>query len=218
MDLTFSADEVDLRDRITGFARKELSSGALERDRKEEFPRDLWNKCGNMGLMGLPVPETYGGTGLSPLSCAIALEALGYGCTDSGLTFSICAHLLACVVPIWKHGDEELKRRYLPDLCAGQLIATNAMTEAQTGSDPFGMSTTAIRDQNGYRVRGSKLFCSNGPVASLALVYAITDKGKGYHGGVTAFLIPTEFLGFSRGATVREDGLAHVPHERDCPR
>ena len=65
-----------------------------------------------------------------PLSCAMALEALGYGCTDGGLAFSICAHLLACVVPIWKHGDEAMKRRYLPDLCAGKLIAVNAMTEA----------------------------------------------------------------------------------------
>src|SRR5688572_18679781 len=118
MDFSLSAEEVELRDRIVRFVQKELSTGAVDRDRAHEFPRDLWDKCGRMGLTGLPVPETYGGSGLSPVSCAVALEALGYGCTDGGLAFSICAHLLACVVPIWKHGDEAMKRRYLPDLCA----------------------------------------------------------------------------------------------------
>src|SRR3546814_19608214 len=78
----------------------------------------------------------------------------------------VCAHLLACVVPIWKHGDEPMKRRYLPELCTGRLIAVNAMTEAQTGSDPFAMSTRAERDGKGFRLIGSKMFCSNGPIRS----------------------------------------------------
>ena len=104
MDLNLSADDLDLRERIVRFAQKELSSGAADRDRAHQFSRDLWDKCGTMGLTGLPVPEVYGGSALDPLSCAVALEALGYGCTDGGLVFSVCAHLLACVVPIWKHG------------------------------------------------------------------------------------------------------------------
>jgi alkylation response protein AidB-like acyl-CoA dehydrogenase len=211
MDLNFSAEEVDLRDRIVHFAQKELSSGAAGRDRAEEFPRDLWDKCGRMGLTGLPVPENYGGSGLTPLSCAITLEGFGYGCSDGGLVFSICAHLLACVVPVWKHGHDELKRRYLPDLCAGKLIAANAMTEAQTGSDPFSMTTSAEKDGGGYRVSGSKMFCSNGPVADLALVYAVTNKSKGYHGGITAFLIPTETNGFRVGQRFEKMGLRTSP-------
>lgn len=211
MDLTLSEDQKALRDAIVTFARNELSSGVVERDRQHGFARELWDKCGAMGLTGLPVPEDYGGSGLPPLTCAIALEALGYGATDAGLTFSVCAHLLACVVPVWKHGDEALKKRYLPDLCAGRLIAVNAMTEAQTGSDPFAMKTRADRDGNGFRVNGTKIFCSNGPVADVAVVYAMTDPDKGYHGGVTAFLVPTDTKGFSVGQVFEKMGLRTSP-------
>ena len=211
MDFNLSAEDADLRDRIVRFAQKELSPGAAERDRRHEFPRELWHKCGDLGLTGLPVPETFGGTGLSPLSTAVALEALGYGCTDGGLVFSVCAHLLACVVPIWKHGGEAMKQRYLPDLCAGRLIAVNAMTEAQTGSDPFAMASRAERDGDGYRINGSKMFCSNGPVADLAVVYAATDKAKGYHGGITAFLVPTDSAGFQVGQVFEKMGLRTSP-------
>jgi alkylation response protein AidB-like acyl-CoA dehydrogenase len=211
MDFTLSAEDEALHDRIVQFAKQELSLGAMGRDKAHEFPRDLWDKCGAMGLTGLPVSEPYGGAGLSPLSCAVALEALGYGCADGGLAFSICAHLLACVVPIWRHGDEAMKQRYLPDLCAGKLIAVNAMTEAQTGSDPFSMATRAHRDNSGYRVSGSKMFCSNGPVADLAVVYAVTDKSKGYHGGITAFVIPSDAPGFHVGQVFEKMGLRTSP-------
>jgi alkylation response protein AidB-like acyl-CoA dehydrogenase len=211
MDFSLSAEDADLRDRIVRFAQKELSPGAADRDRRHEFPRELWHKCGQLGLTGLPVPEAFGGTGLSPLSTAVALEALGYGCSDGGLAFSVCAHLLACVVPIWKHGSEAMRQRYLSDLCAGKLIAVNAMTEAQTGSDPFAMASRAERDGDGYRLNGSKMFCSNGPVADLAVVYAATDKSKGYHGGITAFLVPTGSAGFQVGQTFEKMGLRTSP-------
>lgn len=211
MDLNLSAELEALRESIVDFARKELCGGASERDRAQTFPRDLWDKCGAMGLTGLPVPEDYGGAGLPPLSCAVALEGFGYGCTDGGLVFSVCAHLLACVVPIWKHGDAAMKQRYLPELCAGRLIAVNAMTEAQTGSDPFAMSTRAERDGAGFRLTGSKIFCSNGPVADLAVVYALTDKAKGYHGGITAFVVPCDAAGFSVGQVFEKMGLRSSP-------
>lgn len=211
MDLNLSAEDLDLRERIVRFAQNELSSGAAARDRAHQFSRDLWDKCGTMGLTGLPVPEIYGGSALSPLSCAVALEALGYGCTDGGLAFSVCAHLLACVVPIWKHGSDSMKQKYLPDLCTGRLIAVNAMTEPQTGSDPFGMAARAERQGEGYRIRGTKMFCSNGPVADIAVVYAATDKSKGYHGGITAFLIPTSTPGFSVGQEFEKMGLRTSP-------
>ena len=109
MDFSLSDEQSALRDSIVRFAQNELNDGVVERDRNQEFSRDLWLKCGEMGLQGLPVPEEYGGAGLDPLSSVIALEALGYGCRDGGLAFSICAHLLACVIPIWKHGSEEQK-------------------------------------------------------------------------------------------------------------
>ena len=211
MDFALTEDQRLLRDNIVRFAQRELNDGVLERDREQAFPRELWLKCGEMGLQGLPVPEEYGGVGLDPLSVAIALEALGYGCQDGGLVFSICAHLLACVVPIWKHGNEDQKRKYLPGLSNGSLIAVNGMTEPGTGSDAFAMSTRAVRDGDGFRLNGTKTFSSNGPIADLAVVYAVTDPDKGYLGGVTAFLIEKGTPGFSSGQKFDKLGL------RTCP-
>jgi alkylation response protein AidB-like acyl-CoA dehydrogenase len=118
MDFNFTSEQKLLRDSIIKFARGELNHEVIERDRAQTFPRDLWRQCAAVGLLGLPAPEEYGGVGADPLSCAIALEALGYGCRDGGLVFSICAHVLACVVPVWKHGSAAQKRRYLGKVCA----------------------------------------------------------------------------------------------------
>jgi alkylation response protein AidB-like acyl-CoA dehydrogenase len=207
MDFSLTPDQRLLRENIVRFAREELNADVKERDRAQQFSRELWLKCGGMGLPGLPVPEEYGGSGLDPQSVAVVLEALGYGCRDGGLVFAICAHLLACVVPIWKHGSEEQKRRYLPRLCDGNLIAVNGMTEPQTGSDAFAMATRAVRDGDGFVVNGTKTFSSNGPVADLALVYALTDESKGYHGGVTAFLVERNTPGFGAGQKFEKLGL-----------
>ena len=100
MDFSLTDEQQRLRHEIVAFARAELNPGAADRDREQRFPHDLWRKCGGLRLPGLLVPEEYGGRGLDPLSAALALEALGYGCDDGGLTFAICAHLLVCVVPI----------------------------------------------------------------------------------------------------------------------
>src|SRR5678815_4472165 len=121
-------------------------------------------------------------------STALALEAFGYGCTDGGLVFSLCAHLLACVVPVWLHGSDAQKQRYLRKLCDGTLIGSHAITEPNSGSDTFAMSMRAGRETGGWRLNGSKTFISNGPVADIVVVFAITDPQKGFHGGVTAFI------------------------------
>lgn len=211
MDFNLTEEQRLLRENIVRFAREELNEGVRERDRAQQFPRELWLKCGEMGLPGLPVPEAFGGSGLDPLSVAVVLEALGYGCRDGGLVFAIGAHLLACVVPIWKHGTEEQKRRYLPRLCNGAAIAVNGMTEPTTGSDAFAMSTRAVRDGNGFRLNGSKTFSSNGPIADVALIYAATDHAKGYHGGITAFIVDKDTPGFKTGQKFEKLGL------RTCP-
>ena len=207
MDFSFTEEQTILRKEIVRFAQLELNSGIAERDRQQIFPRDLWLKCGGMGLQGLAVPEEYGGSGLDALSSAIALEALGYGCRDGGLVFAICAHLLSCAIPIWKFGTAEQKDRYLPGLCDGTLIAVNAMTEPGSGSDAFAMTTRAESEGYGFRINGTKTFSSNGPVADLALVFAITDAEKGYHGGVTAFLVEKGTKGFRLGQKFEKMGL-----------
>src|SRR5690606_18932915 len=106
-------------DSIVKFARGELNEGVIERDREQAFSRELWRKCAAIGIQGLPVPEEYGGSGADTVTCAMALEALGYGCRDGGLVFSLCAHLLARVVPLWQHGSPQQKERYLRGLCDG---------------------------------------------------------------------------------------------------
>jgi len=211
MDFALTEDQQALRDNIIRFAQQVLNDGAAERDREQRFPLELWRKCGEIGIQGLPVPEQYGGSGLDPLSCAIALEALGYGCHDGGLVFSLCAHLLSCVVPLWHFGSEDQKSRYLPGLCSGTLIGVHAMSEPDSGSDAFALRTKAERDGNGFRITGTKTFISNGPVADLVIVFALTDSAKAYHGGVTAFLVERETLGFEVTQRFEKMGLRTSP-------
>lgn len=211
MDFSYTDLQENLRREIIRFAKKELNNDAIERDAQQQFSMDLWLKCGEMGFQGLPVPEEFGGSDYDPLTTAIALEALGYGCKDGGLVFSICAHLLACVVPIWKYGSGEQKQRYLPGMCNGHIIAVNAMTESESGSDAFSMKTTAVREGDNFRINGRKMFSSNGPVADLALVFAITDTEKGYYGGISAFLVEKDTPGFSVGQKFEKLGIRTSP-------
>jgi alkylation response protein AidB-like acyl-CoA dehydrogenase len=211
MEFGLSEAQQELRDEIVRFARKQLNGNVAERDRDQSFAHDLWLRCGEMGLQGLPVPEEYGGLGLDPLSCAIGLDAFGYGCEDSGLVFSVCAHMLACVVPIWKFGTEAQKKRYLPGLCDGSLIAVNAMTEPGSGSDAFALQTRAEREDGGFRLTGTKTFASNGPVADLSVAFAQTDRDKGAYGGITAFLVDMKAPGVQATKKIEKMGLRTAP-------
>jgi alkylation response protein AidB-like acyl-CoA dehydrogenase len=211
MDFNLSPDQKLYREEIIRFARAALNDGVIERDKNHVFPRELWLKCGEMGFQGLPVPEEYGGNGLDPLSTALALEALGYACTDGGLVFSICAHLLSCVVPLWLHGSEEQKRKYLPGLCNGTLIGVHAMTEPGSGSDAFNLATRAERAGDGWKINGTKTFISNGPVADVVIVFAVTDKAKGMYGGVTEFIVEKGTPGFRVASSFEKMGLRTAP-------
>jgi alkylation response protein AidB-like acyl-CoA dehydrogenase len=210
VDFTLSPEQKALRESIRAFAKAELNDDLIARDRDQVFRRDLWKKCGDMMLQGLPVPEAYGGAAADGLTTAIALEALGYGCEDSGLVFAICAHLLSCVVPFWKHGSEEQKRKYLPGLCDGTLVGVHAMTEPDSGSDAYNMRTTATPDGDGWRINGTKTFISNGPEADVIVVFAVTDKAKGFHGGITTFVLEKSTPGFS-SRKIEKMGIRTAP-------
>ncbi len=211
MDFDLSPEQKQLRESIVRFARGTLNEGVAERDRAQEFPRELWRACAGLGLQGLPAPERYGGSDADPLTCAVALEALGYGCRDGGLVFSLAAHMLACVVPIARHGSDGQRSRLLPGLCDGSMVGAHAITEPGSGSDTFAMATRAARVAGGWRIDGTKTFISNGPVADVVLVFAVTDPGKGFHGGVTAFVVEKGTSGFHPGQAFEKMGLRTSP-------
>lgn len=211
MDFALTPEQKALHEEIVRFAQNELNADLIAKDRDQVFSRDLWAACGRMGLQGLPVPEEYGGSGADGITTAIALEALGYGCRDSGLVFSLCAHLLSCVVPLWKHGSETQKRRWLPGLCDGTLVGVHAMTEPESGSDAYTMHTKATPDGAGWRINGTKTFITNGPVADLVIVFAVTDAARGFHGGITAFLVEAGTPGFTVSQKIEKMGLRTSP-------
>ncbi len=211
MDFSITEEQRSLREKIIRFAQETLNEKVDERDREQHFSRELWRRCGELGLQGLPVPAQYGGGGLDALSSALALEAVGYGCHDGGLVFSLCAHVLSCVVPLWEYGNEEQKQRYLPRLCNGTLVGVHAMTEPGSGSDAFALCTKAEPHGSGFRINGTKTLISNGPIADLVIVFAVTDPNKGYYGGVTAFLVESGTPGFRVSQKFETMGLRTAP-------
>ncbi|MBO2445662.1 acyl-CoA dehydrogenase family protein [Actinomadura barringtoniae] len=165
-----------------------LGKDVTERDRTGEFNHDDWTLCAERGVLGLILPTEYGGSGCDPLTYVRAMEGLGYGCLDNGLMMAMGAHVLAAELPIWKYGDEDQRRAYLPGLAAGRLIGANAMTEPGSGSDALSLVTRAERDGDFYRLTGRKRYVTNAPIADVFVVYATVDPELGFN-GVTAFLV-----------------------------
>lgn len=203
MDFALTKDQEARRREIVEFARSMLNDGTRQRDESGTFDRQLWQRCAEAGLTGLAIPIEYGGRGLDALSTALALEAFGYGCVDGGLAFAVSAHLLAAAVPLWKYGSETQQRDVLPKLCGGAWVAAIAMTEPESGSDVYALSTRAVADGDGFRLSGAKTLITNAPVADVAIVFAVTDQAKGFHGGITAFLVDLESPGVIRGEPMR---------------
>jgi len=204
--------QVALREALLGFARRELNEKLRERDAEQSFSLEAWRKCAEVGIQGLPVPVEFGGGGASPVTIALALETLGYACRDNGLLFSINAQMWACETPIVRFGSDEQRRRYLPSLCDGSLIAAHGMSEPDTGSDAFALSTTARRTPggDGYVLNGHKVWTTNAPVADLFVIFATTDPAKGL-AGLTAFLIERGTPGLETGPSVEKMGLRTSP-------
>jgi len=169
-----------------------------------------WRRCAEFGIQGLAVPAAYGGSEAGALTIILAMEALGLGCRDNGLLFSINAQMWACQHPLARLGTEEQRRRYLPGLCAGSIVAAHALTEPGSGSDAFALATTASPRGDGYVLNGTKTFVTNAPVADLFLVFATIDRSRGF-GGVCAFLVERDDAGLSVGAPARKMGLDSSP-------
>jgi alkylation response protein AidB-like acyl-CoA dehydrogenase len=210
MDFAWSAEQQELFAAVERFAREQLNHNLIERDRDELFDRGAWKKCGEFGIQGLPTPAEFGGMGMDALTMVGALERLGYACRDNGLIFSINAHLWTVVVPLITAGTKEQKRKFLPGLSNGELIGANAMSEPDSGSDAFSLSTTAARNGSKYVLNGSKTFVTNGPVADVFAVYATVDKSKGPQ-GITGFLVEKNSPGLVVGRKIAKMGLRTSP-------
>jgi alkylation response protein AidB-like acyl-CoA dehydrogenase len=199
-------EQRSLQRSIIAFAQSELGHDLDRRDQEGTFSTEEWRKCARLGLQGMPVPSAYGGLGASATTIAAALEGLGYGCRDNGLIFSLNAHMWACEHPIIHFGTEAQKRRWLPGLCDGSLIAAHAMTEPESGSDAFALRTTATRIDDGWLLSGSKTFATNAPDSDLFIVFATTDAGLGFM-GLCAFVVERGTPGLEIGRPFSKMGL-----------
>ena len=200
-----------LKRSVSEFARDVLNADLERRDHEAIFPGELWRRCAALGIQGLPVPVEYGGLGAGATTIAAALQGLGYGCADNGLIFALNAQMWACETPIVHFGSDEQKRRYLPRLCDGSLIAAHAMTEPGSGSDAYALATTARATEGGWVLNGSKTFASNAPESGLFVVFATTDRKLGF-AGLCAFLVERETPGLDVGRPFSKMGLrtAHL--------
>jgi alkylation response protein AidB-like acyl-CoA dehydrogenase len=210
MDFAWSAEQLALRDAVLEFARRALQDDVAERDQNADFSRELWARCAEFGIQGLPFPESYGGRGCDILSTVLAFEALGYACRDNGLLFGLNAQMWSVQTPIFRFGTEDQKRKYLPRLCSGSLIGAHGMTEPDSGSDAFSLRTTAERRGDRYVVNGSKTFVSNAPVADVFVVFASVDPRKGVL-GLTCLLVDRDTPGFRVSRPISKMGLRTSP-------
>uniref|UniRef100_UPI00190F2666 isovaleryl-CoA dehydrogenase n=1 Tax=Asticcacaulis sp. AC460 TaxID=1282360 RepID=UPI00190F2666 len=188
-------EDIDaLREGVRRFAEVEISPLANETDRDDQFPMHLWKAMGDMGVLGLTVPEIHGGAAMGYLAHVIAMEEISRASASIGLSYG--AHSNLCVNQINRNGTPEQKAKYLPKLISGEHVGALAMSETGAGSDVVSMRLRADRKNDRYVLNGSKMWITNGPDADVLVVYAKTDMDAGSK-GITAFLIEKEFIGFS---------------------
>ena len=193
-----------LRESVAAFASAQLAPRAAEIDETNVFPRDLWPRMGDLGLLGITVEEDYGGAGMGYLEHAVAMEEISRASGSVGLSYG--AHSNLCVNQIRRHGSGEQKRRYLPKLISGEHLGALAMSEAGAGSDVVSMRLRADRRGDRYVLTGSKTWITNGPQADVLVVYAKTRPEAGKH-GISAFLVERGFKGFSASGKLDKLGM-----------
>ena len=193
-----------IRSSVESFAQAEIAPRAEEIDASNEFPRDLWPRLGDLGLLGITVEEEEGGSGLGYLEHCVAMEEVSRASASVGLSYG--AHSNLCVNQIKLNGTPAQRTRYLPKLISGEHVGALAMSEPGAGSDVVGMRTRAIRKGDRYVLNGSKMWITNGPDAEVLVVYAKTDPDAGSR-GITAFLIEKGMAGFSTAQKLDKLGM-----------
>jgi butyryl-CoA dehydrogenase len=196
MEIGLNEEQERVRELCRAFAERELRPNARRWDAEHTFPREALGQLAELGLMGVAVPPEWGGAGMDALSYAVAIEELSRGCAGTGVILSVNNSLFCD--PVLKFGTDAQRREFLAPFARGERLGAFALTEPQSGSDAAEMRTTAERRGEGYVLRGSKNFITNGPQADAILVFAMTDRER-RHKGISAFLVPTSTPGFVRG-------------------
>jgi len=198
-------DDIDLlRESVARFCAEQIAPRAADIDQTNCFPRDLWPRLGELGLLGITADTQFGGAGLGYLAHVIATEEISRASASVGLSYA--AHSNLCVNQINLWGSDEQKRRYLPQLISGEHVGALAMSEAGSGSDVMSMRTRAVRSGDHYVMNGTKSWITNGPEADTLIVYAVTKPEAGSH-GVTAFIIEKGMSGFSTAQKLDKLGM-----------
>lgn len=204
MDFDLSPAQRDRYDSVVTAVAERFAAHQVTAD--PDLVRGGWKAAASIGLTGLCLPAEYGGAGLGALDTALSLEAFGRSCLDTGLVFAIAAHQLSCAVPVWAFGTAQAKKQLLAGMAAGELIAGNAMTEDEAGSDVGRIKTTGVRSGDGYLLEGEKSFVSNAPVADVFVTYAVTNPSAGFL-GVSAFAVPRDLSGIIVSPPLSKMGL-----------
>ena len=208
MDFTLSKEHEMLRKMYREFAQNEVKPLAQEIDEEERFPSETIPKLAKLGLLGIPFPKKYGGAGGDNLAYAMAVEEIAKTCGTTSVI--ICAHTSLCCYPIMNYGTAEQKAKYLPMLTKGHHVGAFALTEPNAGSDASKGQTEAKLEGDHYVMNGSKIFITNGYVADVFVVFAMTDKSRGTK-GISAFIVESGFPGFSVGKHEEKLGLHGSP-------
>lgn len=206
MDFSWTRKQEELKKAVINFAVKKLNNGLIERDRRSEFSLDGWKHCADFGILGLPIPCKYGGSALDPLTIVYIMEGFGYGCQDSGLSFSVNAHIWSCEIPVFIFGSEEQKKKFLPRFCNGQNIGAAGITEPEAGSDVCSLKANAVKRGDYYILNGTKTLVTNANVANKFLIYVTTDKTKGFM-GISCFIVEKGTPGLIINKNIERMGL-----------
>lgn len=206
MNMLLTDDQNRFAESVVKFARKELNGGLIGGDAEGRFRLDNWKKCSEFGILSLLCPKAYGGVGEDLLSAIVTLQSLSYGCRDNGLVHAIVTQL-CCIVILSLFGSGEQKEKYLKRMASGELIAAQAITEPDAGSDVLAMRTKAVKRGDRFVVSGSKIFISNGPLADVVLVFAATDSSRKMFGGISCLIVEKGDEGFHSGKPLEKMGL-----------
>ena len=204
MDFGLGEDVDALRETVRKFAQEEIAPKSAEVDRSNEFPMELWEMMGNLGLHGITISEEFGGVGMGYLAHCVAVEEISRANAAIGMSYG--AHSNLCINQIYRWGNEQQKSKYLPKLVTGEHVGSLAMSEPSAGSDVVSMKLKAEKRNDYYLLNGSKMWITNGPDADTLVVYAKTDISAGPK-GITAFLIEKDMAGFSTGKKLDKLGM-----------